>query len=401
MKKQKNSKYELLAPVGDYPMLISAINAGADAVYFGLKDFTMRKGAKNFTLKDLNKIKKICDKAGVKKYLTLNSIVYDEELKKIEKIIKKIKGKVDAVICWDLAVIKLCRKYKIPFFISTQASVSNSEAAEFYKNLGAKRIILARELNLKQIKKISKIIPIEAFCHGAMCVAISGRCFTSQFLFNKSANRGECLHPCRRSYIVKDKQEGYELEIENDKILSAKDLCTLPFIEEMKKAGITSFKIEGRNRDARYVDAVVRVYRKALDKKLTKEEIKQGMKILEKVYNRKFSPGFYLGKPLAKDFTDVEHSASTEYKHFIGKVKHYFDKLNVITVKLVSGIKSNDKIAVIGKTTGIVNSKILSIEKNKKQVQKAKKGEEIAIKLSSNKKIRKNDEVYVIKKRIN
>ena len=392
-------------------MLVAAINAGADAVYFGLKEFSMRTGSKNFNIKDLNKIKQICRKKGVKMYLTLNTIIYDDELKKLEKVVKAVKGKVDVIICWDMAVIRLCRKYNIPFFISTQASVSNVETAKFYKNLGAKRVILARELNLKQIKKISKVIDIECFAHGAMCVAVSGRCFTSQFLFGKSANRGQCLHPCRRSYTVKcseqvphsnakyvirDKQEGYELKLQNDKVMSAKDLCTLPFIEEMKKAGITSFKIEGRNRDPRYVDTVVKVYRKALDKKLTKDEIRLGIKLLKTVYNRKFSSGFYIKKPTSDDFTDVEHSAANEYKHFVGKVLHYFDKLGVATVKISSNLKLGDKIVVIGNTTGIIKSVVKSMEAKKKPLKKAKKGQEVGIKLP---RVRKNDEIYVIKKR--
>lgn len=395
----KKTKYELLAPVGDFPMLVAAINAGADSIYFGLNNFTMRQGAKNFKISDLSKIKRICDNANVKKYLTLNSIVYDNELKKLESTIKKVKGKVDAIICWDLAVINLCKKYNIPFHISTQASVSNAESAKFYKSLGAKKVILARELNLKQVKAISKIMPVEAFIHGAMCVSVSGRCFMSQFLFNKSANRGECIHPCRRSYIVKDKQEGYELEVNNNKIMSAKDLCTLSIIEKMKKAGIVSFKIEGRNRDARYVEAVVRVYRRALDKHLTKDEIKRGMKILQRVYNRKFSKGFYLGKPSHKDFTDVEHSASTEYKHFVGKVTHYFRKIGVATVNLVSKLNNGDKIVIIGKTTGIVRAIVHSMEHKKKPLKTGIKGQEVGIDLSDFPKVRKGDQVYVIKTR--
>ena len=387
-------KYELLAPVGNFPMLVTAMKAGADAIYFGLKEFSMRANAKNFTIKDLDKINEICgDK--IKKYLTINTIIYNEELKNLEKTIKKVKGKIDAVICWDLAVIQLCRGYKIPFHISTQASISNVESAKFYKKLGAERIVLARELNLKQIKEISKIIDVECFCHGAMCVAVSGRCFTSQFLFNRSANRGECIHPCRRSYTVKDKQEGYELEVENDKIMSAKDLCTLPFIEELKKAGIKSFKIEGRNRDPRYVDAVVRNYRKALDKKLTKEEIKESIEELKQVYNREFSEGFYLGLPTKDDFARVEHSAAKEKKHFVGKILHYYSNVGVATIKLVSPLKVGDNIVIIGKTTGLEKSKIESIEIKNKKVKSGKKGQEIGIKLTL---VRKNDEVYVIKK---
>ncbi len=387
----KHDKYELLAPAGDFAMLVAAVNAGAGAVYFGLKEFSMRAGAKNFEIKDLPKIKKICRK--VKMYLTINTIIYDKELKKVEETIRKVKGKVDAIICWDLAVVELCRKYKITFFISTQASVANRQAALFYRKLGAKRIILARELDLKQIKEISKIIDIECFIHGAMCVAISGRCFTSQFLFGKSANRGQCMHPCRRAYTVRD-EEGYELELENDKVMSAKDLCTLPFIEKMKQAGIKSFKIEGRNRDPRYVDTVVRVYRKALDKKLSKKEIEKGMEELKKIYNKGFSSGFYLGLPTSEDFAKLEHSAATEKKQFVGKIIHYFPKVGVAAIKLSRELKTGNKIAVIGPTTGIVNSTILRMEINNQPREKAKKGQEIGIKLPL---VRKNDEVYVVK----
>jgi len=387
-------KYELLAPAGNFAMLVTAINAGADAVYFGLKDFSMRATAKNFSVKDLDKIEEICKEKKVKKYLTLNTIIYNNEIKKIEKIIKKVKNRIDAIICWDFAVIQLCKKYNIPFFISTQASVSNIKTAKFYKNLGAKRIILARELNLKQIKEISKIIDIECFAHGAMCVAISGRCFTSQFLFNKSANRGECLHPCRRSYHVKD-EEGNKLKVTNNKIFSAKDLCTLPFIEKMKKSGITSFKIEGRNREPRYVDTVVRIYRKALDNKLTQKEIQKLIRELKRIYNKGFSSGFYFGIPNVNDFSTVEHNASKEKKHYVGKVIHYFTKIKVASIKLVSELKIGDNIIIIGEKTGLKKSKIEHMEINKKLVQIGKKSEEIALKLS---KVKKNDKVYVIKK---
>ena len=379
-------------------MLSAAVNAGADAVYFGLNVFSMRQAAKNFTIKDLDEIEKICKPKKVKRYLTLNTIIYNHELKDIEEIIKKARKKIDGIICWDLAVVQLCKKYKVPFFISTQASVSNIESAKFYKKLGAKRIVLARELNLKQIKEISKIkgLDIECFIHGAMCVSVSGRCFTSQFLFSKSANRGECLHPCRRSYIVKD-EEGNELKIENSRIFSAKDLCALPFIEEMKKAGISSFKIEGRNRDARYVDTVVRIYRKALDKKLTEKELKDSLKEFERIYNKGYSSGFYIKLPTADDFSRTENSFATEKKHFVGKITHYFDKISVAAVKLVSELKVGDEIIIIGDLTGIISSKIEKIEMNRKSIQKAKKGSEVGIKLP---KVKKNDEVYVLIKNL-
>ena len=388
-------KPELLAPAGSFPMLVSAVNAGADAIYFGLNEFSMRANAKNFSINDLGKISEICKPRKVKKYLTLNTIIYDGEIPRVEKIIKQVKGKVDAIICWDFSVIKLCKKYKIPFHISTQASISNSESAKFYKRLGAERIVLARELNLKQIKQISKIIPVEVFTHGAMCVSVSGRCFTSQFLFNKSANRGSCIHPCRRSYIIKDTQEGHELKIENNKVLSAKDLCTLPFIDKLKQAGITAFKIEGRNRDPRYVDVVIRAYRKALDKKLSEKETKELMSQLETVYNKGFSSGFFLGLPTSEDFSKTEHSSATKRKEFAGKVTHFFSKANVAAVKLVSTLKVGDEITIIGPTTGVVNDKIFSIEIKNKSVKQARKGDEIGIKTPQ--LVRKNDEVYIIK----
>ncbi len=402
------NKSELLAPAGDFECLVTAINAGADAVYFGLQEFNMRARAKNFKLKDLPKIAKLCNniKSGkkIKKYLTLNTIIYDKELKKLEKIIKKVKPYINAIICSDMSVIMLCRKYKIPFHISTQCSVSNSKTAKFYKKLGAEKIVLARELNLKQIKKISKIIPIEIFIHGAMCTSISGRCLTSQFLFNQSANRGACIQPCRRPYKVyhiKDNQK-QELKITNHHILSAKDLCTLPFIDKLKKANISSFKIEGRNREPEYIDTVVRVYRKALNKKtkLTKTEIKQGIGQLKKVYTKGFSSGFLLHLPTSDDFSNVEHSKATQSKTFIGKITHYYPKIKVAQLKINTGqIKPENEILIIGKTTGLKKAKIKSIEINHKQIKQAKKPQEVAIKFYPIIECRKNDEVYKVVKK--
>jgi len=399
----KSHKIELLAPAGDFECLTAAINAGCDAVYLGLEDFNMRARAKNFKLSDLPKISKLCKEnkkktnKRIKLYLTLNTIIYDNEIKKIEQIIKKVKLYVDAIICSDISVMLLCNKYKIPFHVSTQCSVSNSKTAEFYKKLGAKRIVLARELNLKQIKKISKIINVEIFIHGAMCISISGRCLTSQFLFNESANRGKCIHPCRRFYYVKDK-EGNELKINNNYILSAKDLCTLPFIEKLKKAGITAFKIEGRNKEPEYVSSVVKVYRKALDKKLTNKEIQKGLNELNKVYNKGFSSGFYLKIPTSDDFSKSEDSSAKQSKQFIGKIKHYYPKINVGLLKLNTGIlKIGEEIMIIGKITGVLKHKIISMQMNHKPIEKAVKGDEIGIKIPF---CRKNDELYkVVKKR--
>ena len=393
------NKFELLAPAGDFQCLAAAINAGCDAIYFGLQDFNMRARAKNFKISDLPKIKSLCEQdksKKVKRYLTLNTIIYDNELKNAEKLIKKAKPYVNAVICSDIAIMLLCKKHKLPFHISTQCSISNSETAKFYKKLGAERIVLARELNIAQIKKISKIIPVEIFIHGAMCVSESGRCFTSQFLFNESANRGKCIHPCRRAYTVKD-EEGNEIRVSNNYILSAKDLCTLPFFEKLKKSGAVAFKIEGRGREPEYVDTVVRIYRKALDKKLSEKELKESMKELEKAYNKGFSSGFYIKSPTADDFSKTENSSATQTKEFIGKILHYYPKINVALLKINTGkLKVGDELIILGKTTGISRAKIETMEIEHKNIQEAKKGNIIGIKLPF---CRKGDDLYkVIKK---
>lgn len=375
-------------------MLSAALNAGADAVYFGLSDYSMRASSKNFTLADLDEMKELCDSSPrkAKMYLTLNTIIFDEEIEQLETIIEQIKDRVDAVICWDHAVMLLCKKHEIPFFISTQASVANTKAAEYYKKLGAQRVVLARELNLEQIKKISRIIDVECFVHGAMCVAISGRCFMSQFTYDRSANRGECNQNCRRSYTVSD-GSGHELEVENSRIMSAKDLCALPFIEKMKEAGVMSFKIEGRGRDARYVDVVTSVYRNALDSTMTPDEVKAGINELEKVFNRQFSSGFYLGKPTNHDFSLTENNSATEVKHNLGKVINYYAKNQVASIQLMADLVIGDKIVVIGNKTGIKMITVSSMEIENEAIVKAQKGDMVGIKIPG---IRKNDAVYKV-----
>lgn len=390
-------KYELISPAGNFHMLSAAISAGADAIYFGLQNFNMRATAKNFTIKDLPEMRKRCKNA--KMYLTLNTIVYQTELKDVEKTIKQVRGKVDAIICWDLAVINLCKKYKVPFHVSTQASISNIESAKFYEKLGAKKLVLARELSLKQIKAISKKVKdIECFCHGAMCVSESGRCFMSQFLHNKSANRGECTHPCRRAYHIKEIGcESNELILENNRVMSAKDLCTLPFIEKMKQAGITSFKIEGRNRNPEYVYTVTKIYRKALDKKLSEKEIEESLEELKKVYNRGFSSGFYLKMPTADDLTNSDSGEQTENKVFIGKVVKYWPTIGVAAIKLnAEKLKLGDEIYIIGDRTGLVKHKIETMQIDKVPVVEAIKGQEVGIKLPL---CKDGDDIYLIKKK--
>jgi len=364
----------------------------------------MRAFAGNFSLKELKKAREICNTKGkdgrkVKIYLTLNTIIYDKEIKKIEGIIKKIKKEklADAIICWDLSIISLCKKYKIPFHISTQASISNKSSAEFYKKFGAERIILARELNLNQIREISKIVQTEVFIHGAMCVSISGRCFISQFLSGKSANRGECLQYCRRTYDVKD-EEGNELKLENNRVLSPKDLCTLPLIEKIKKSGACSVKIEGRMRSPEYVSSVVRIYRKALDKKMSKKDIQEGMKELDKVYHRGFSQGFYLQVPSKKDFSSSEHGEQKESKKFVGRIEKYWPKAKAVSLKMFAGsLSMGDEVYIIGKDTGIKRQKVESLEINNKKVQEIKKGDEAGMIVKE--KVNKGDEVYIVNKK--
>ena len=385
-------KPELMTGVGDFVTLHAAIDSGADAVYLGLKEFTMRANAKNFSLNEVKKAIEICHKRKVRVYVTLNSIIYDKEIRKVESIIKKLKD-ADGVIFWDLSVLELLKKYKIKPILSTQASVSNFEAAKFYYNLGIKRIVLARELSLEQIKEIIKKIKkekidleIECFIHGAMCVSVSGRCFTSQFLFNKSANRGDCLQPCRREYIIKDKDEGYELELDNNFVMSAKDLCCLPFLDKLIKIGISAFKIEGRNRDARYVAVVTKVYRKAIDGEKT------DLKELEKVYNRGFSSGFYFSIPGKDEFVNLYGSLAKEKKVYVGRVVNYFNKIGVAEIKVENSFKVNERMVIEGESTGCVE---FLIERFHDERKVANKGEIVGVKSP---KVRKKDKVYVIRK---
>ncbi len=401
-------KPELLAPAGSWESLRAAIQAGADAVYFGIKVLNMRANAKNFEETELSKVVKECHKNKVKAYLTLNTIVYENELEKLKRVLEKAKlAEVDAIICWDHSVIKICNELGLTVHLSTQASISNSEAALFYKSLGVSRIILARECSLEQIKEInSKIktdnqnIEIECFIHGAMCVAVSGRCLTSQFLFNKSANRGQCLQPCRRQYKVKDIETGDELYLNNNYVMSPKDLCTIPIIDKLIDAKIDCFKIEGRNRAPEYVKTVVSVYRQAIDAcfegNFTKQLKDKLLKKLETVYNRKFHTGFYLGTPTNDDFTDLYGSASKVQKIYIGFVKNYYKNVSVGEVKIETNeIKVGDKLMITGKSTGVLEFVNVSMEINGKKVKTGKKGDRIGIKID--KIVRPNDKVFVMK----
>jgi len=412
-------KPRLLSPIQDFTSLKAAINAGADEVYFGVKKLNMRShGARNFELRDLKKIVDTCSQKNIKTCLTVNTIVYQNELRLVERLLTKAKSSgIDAIICWDMAVLKLAKKIGLEIHLSTQASVSNSIAARFYQKLGVSRIVLARECSLVDIKKMKADtnIELEAFIHGAMCVSISGRCFMSQFLYGLSANRGQCLQPCRREYKIIDAEQGQknELIIGADYVLSPKDLCTLPFIEKLIRAGINVFKIEGRNRSPEYVYTVTKIYRQVIDfyslnaeafkhlniksnKLLNKkfEEIKRtGLKELKTVYNRGFSDGFYLGKPINQWCHNYGSQASVKKIH-LGKVAHYYDKIKVAEIKIEAKakLKLGENIIIQGPSTGHYCQKIESIEINHKKIKQATQGQMVAVKLKH--KVKSNDKVY-------
>ena len=409
----KAKKPELLAPVQDYTSLTAAINNGADAVFFGIKGFNMRAGAKNFTTKDLPKIARIAKTGKIKTYLAINTIIYENEITKVEEILKKVKrAGIDAIICWDFAIIQIAKRLKIEVHISTQASIANSETAEFYRKLGATRVVLARECSLEQIKEIRKQTKaeIEIFIHGAMCVSVSGRCFMSQFLYGKSANRGECEQPCRRKYLIKQiGGDGKELELGEDYVMSPKDMRTMDFIEKIIDLGVDCLKIEGRNRSPEYVAVVTKSYRTIIDyicaaKKRDKKFWEDLAKLkgdldfkLDTVYHRGQSSGFFLGKPI-NEWAGCSGSQATQKKVYIGKVAKYYNKIKVAEI-LIQGsikVKINDSLLFQGPTTGSKEEKIISLEKDHQAIMSATGGEKVALKVTA--PVRKNDEVYIIKK---
>ncbi len=398
----KLKKPELLAPVGNKEMLIAAVNNGANAVYLGLDKLNMRAKAKNFTLENLAETVNYCKQNNVDTHLTLNSIVFNNELSILDEILQEVKkAKVDMVICWDFAVINKCIQYDIPFCISTQASISNVDSAKFYKNLGAKRIVLARECTLDMVKEIRNEVDveIETFVHGAMCVAVSGRCFLSHHVFNKSANRGECVQPCRRNYKIIDNDQGFSFELGNDYVMSPKDICTVEFIDLLIDAGIDAFKIEGRKRSPEYIAKVVSVYRKAIDdyyaNDLTTEKKIYYKDELNKVYNRGFSNGFYLGLPDGNDFATTYGSTASTRKEYVGKVINYFKKSGVIHAAIEAGtLKNGDSIYISGETTGIVEMKIDNLLIDGVEASEVKQGDKPTFLSSA--VVRERDKIYKI-----
>ncbi len=394
-------KPELLLPVRSWPHLAAALPY-ADAVYFGAKSLNMRARGGNFKLSEIKKVVGKCHGKSVKAYLAVNSIVYPKDGKILGKIMNAAKdAKADAVICWDGAAISAARKRKIPIHISTQANVSNAEAAKMYGKIGAERIVLARECSLSDIGKIKKEsgIEIEAFVHGAMCVSISGRCYLSSYLYGKSASCGECLQPCRQKWILTN-EDNKEIACEGKHLMSVKDLCMIEHIPKLVKAGIDSFKVEGRLRDARYVETVGRCYREAIDTffdgSFSKEKVQSWVKELENAYNRGFSTGFYFSTPGKKEFTyDSSNSQAKSARKLVGIVTHFYPKVSVAAVRLVSDIRIGDEIIVEGKTS-YSRQNIETMEKSGKKLERAEKGETVGIRLKD--KARKNDSVYAVVK---
>jgi len=403
MRDTLKNKPELMAPAGDWTMLRTAVNAGADAVYFGVDKLNMRAKAKNFSIKDFPDIVEFCKENNVWTYLTINSIVFEEEIPELEELVIAAKNaNVDRIICWDLSVAEICSRHDFPFCISTQGSVSNSIAASVYKKLGAVRIVLARECSLEEIKKIrnNTTLEIEAFIHGAMCIAVSGRCFMSHHIFGQSANRGECVQPCRREYEVHDTATDKSLIIGEDYVMSPNDLCTIEFIDQLIEAGIDSFKIEGRKRSPEYVAKTVSSYRKAIDAyfegSLTEELKKDLLSELEKVYNRGFSSGFYFDVPSSEEYANMNGTKATKRKEYLGKVLNYYQKKKVVHLLIESGtLKVNDEMLIIGETTGVIEVTANTFYLNDKKASVAGKGDEVTFVL--NEQIRPRDKVYLFR----
>ncbi|MFH1053128.1 MAG: U32 family peptidase [Candidatus Woesearchaeota archaeon] len=411
---EKNSKnIEIMSPVGSFESLAAAIKAGADSVYFGVGKLNMRsRSAINFTLSDLKKISKICRKSKIRSYLALNTIVYDDELDEIKKICDSAKKeKISAVIATDISVIGYAKKIGLEVHISTQANVSNIEAVRYYSRY-ADVIVLARELAIDQIKNISKqiekqnirgpnkkLVKLELFVHGALCVSIAGKCYMSLAQYNHSANRGDCLQVCRRGYKVTDLETGDELEIDNKYVMSPKDLCTIGFLDKIIDAGISVLKIEGRGRAPDYVYTATKCYKEAVesikDKTYTKEKIGKWIKELEKVFNRGFwHSGYYLGKKLG-EWSGAYGSKAAKEKVYLGKALNYYSKPKIAHFIIESGgLSVGDEIIVIGPTTGIIKAKVKEMVVNDKKNDSAKKGDNITVMIKE--RLRKNDRLYKV-----
>jgi len=399
-----------MAPVGSYESLMAAIQGGADSVYFGAEQLNMRAASSNnFSLDDLRKIVSICKQNDIKSYLTVNVVVFDHEIDQMHRIIDAaVESGISAVIASDLAVINYAYASGIEVHLSTQLNITNIEALKFYSKW-ADVAVLARELNLQQVSSIynrireqnirgpkGDLIKIEMFAHGALCMAVSGKCYLSLHENNKSANRGECYQTCRKSYIVTGKESGYEIEVDNEYIMSPKDLCTIGFLDKMVEAGVRVLKIEGRARSAEYVKEVTSCYDEAiyaiLDETYNKEKTDAWTVRLSTVFNRGFWDGYYLGQTMGEWNTNYGSSA-TKRKVYLGKITNYFTKLNVAEIKLENGdLHKGDVILITGPTTGVVEYTIDEIRVNLMVTEKALKGELCSIKTTDF--LRRSDKVY-------
>lgn len=401
---------EIMAPAGSYDSLIAAIQGGADSVYFGVEHLNMRAGSSNnFTIDDLKKISALCRENGLKSYLTLNVVVYDEEIGQMQRIIDAAEESgISAIIASDHSAIEYAFKTGMEVHLSTQLNISNSASFKFYSQW-ADVAVLARELNLEQVREIynsvqkhdirgpkGERVRIEMFVHGALCMAISGKCYLSLHENNTSANRGNCYQTCRKSYIVTEKESGYELEINNEYIMSPKDLCTIGFIDKMIDAGVRVLKIEGRARSPEYVKTVTSCYNEAvnavIDGIYSDERVNGWRERLATVFNRGFWEGYYLGQKPGEWNTGYGSSASKR-KIYLGKITNYFTKINVAEIKLENGdLKCGDDILIIGPSTGVVEIKTGEIRVDLKETEKALKGELCSIKVSDY--LRRSDKVY-------
>ncbi|MDR2057412.1 MAG: U32 family peptidase [Dysgonamonadaceae bacterium] len=402
--------YEIMAPVGSYESLATAIRAGANAVYFGVEGLNMRtNSSNNFIISDLYKIAKICEKHHIRSYLTVNTIIYNSDIEKMQTIIEAAqKAKLSAIIASDIAVMMYARSVGIEVHLSTQLNITNIESIQFYAQF-ADVVVLARELNLEQVKEIhdqiverqikgpsGKLIRIEIFCHGALCMAVSGKCYLSLHEMNSSANRGACNQVCRRSYLVKDKESEIELEVGNPYIMSPKDLKTIHFLNKILDAGVQVIKIEGRARGPEYVKIVTECYKEALhsycDDSFSEEKIKDWDKRLERVFNRGFWNGYYLGQRLG-EWSNKYGNKAIEKKMYIGKAVKYFSKLNVAEFLMeTQSLKVGDKILITGPTTGALFSEVKEIRVNLIVVEQTKKGEYFSLKTPA--KVRPSDKLY-------
>ena len=403
--------FEIMAPVGSYESLAAAVQGGADAVYFGIGGLNMRdKSSVNFTTDDLAQIVAYCKEHGLKSYLTVNTVVYDEDIPLMHSIVDAARqAGVSAIIASDMAAIMYARSIGVEVHISTQVNVSNSEAVKFYSQY-ADVMVLARELNLEQVAQIHRTIVdenicgphgrqvrIEMFCHGALCMAVSGKCYLSLHETGASANRGACRQICRRSYTVRDRETGDELAIDNQYIMSPKDLKTIHFLNKMIDAGVRVFKIEGRARGPEYVRTAVGCYNEAinacLDGTFGEEKIAGWNERLDKIFNRGFWNGYYLGQRLG-EWTSKYGSSATRTKIYAAKGVRYFSNIKVAEFLMEAGeLNVGDEILIIGPTTGVIPMTVSEIRVDLKPVQKAVKGDRFSIQVDE--KIRPSDKLYV------